>query len=85
MHRRTFLAAAIATLAGPTPMPVLAVRPQIVSVLDFGADPLGRFDSSAAFAAALATGKDVFVPTGAYCMYGAFAIDVRAARVLRSR
>lgn len=36
------------------------------NVLDFGADPTGVADSSAAFAAAVATGKSVFVPSGVY-------------------
>ena len=36
------------------------------NVLDFGADPTGATNSSAAFAAACATGKTVFVPKGTY-------------------
>lgn len=37
-----------------------------VSVADFGADPTGVLDSTAAFAAACDTGKAVFVPRGTY-------------------
>jgi hypothetical protein len=37
-----------------------------VSVLDFGADPTGLTDSSAAFIAARDTGKSIFVPKGTY-------------------
>lgn len=37
-----------------------------VSVLDFGADPSGVNDSSAAFSLAIATGRRVYVPTGRY-------------------
>ena len=39
---------------------------QIVSVLDFNADPTGVNDSSSAFANAIATGKAIYVPTGTY-------------------
>ena len=38
----------------------------IANVLDFGADPTGATDSSAAFQAAGATGKTIFVPRGIY-------------------
>jgi hypothetical protein len=38
----------------------------IANVLDFGADPTGATDSSAAFQAAGATGKTIFVPKGTY-------------------
>lgn len=38
----------------------------VANVLDFGADPTGTTNSSAAFAAACATGKTVFVPKGTY-------------------
>ena len=37
-----------------------------VSVLDFGADPTGVSDSTAAFTAALTASKTVFVPAGTY-------------------
>lgn len=39
---------------------------QTVSVLDFGADPTGVADSAAAFVAAIAAAKNVYVPTGTY-------------------
>lgn len=39
---------------------------EFVSVLDFGADATGVSDSTAAFTAALATGKRVYVPKGEY-------------------
>jgi hypothetical protein len=38
----------------------------VVSVLDFGADPTGVADSTVAFNSALATGKLVHAPTGTY-------------------
>jgi hypothetical protein len=38
----------------------------VVSVLDFGADPTGVADSTAAFNSALATGKKVYAPAGTY-------------------
>jgi len=41
-----------------------------VSVLDFGADPTAGSDSSEAFAAAVATGRPVYVPAGAYWFNG---------------
>lgn len=37
-----------------------------VNVLDYGADATGVADSSTAFAAAVATGKSIFVPKGTY-------------------
>jgi hypothetical protein len=37
-----------------------------VNVLDFGADPTGVADSTAAFAAAIATGNRVWIPNGTY-------------------
>lgn len=37
-----------------------------VNVLDFGADPTGVADSSAAFTAALATAKAIYIPVGTY-------------------
>jgi hypothetical protein len=37
-----------------------------VNILDYGADPTGVADSSAAITAALAAGKNVIVPTGTY-------------------
>jgi len=39
---------------------------EIVSVQDFGADPTGVADSTAAFTAAIATGRAVYVPVGDY-------------------
>jgi len=39
---------------------------ETVSVLDFGADPTGLADSTAAFTAALAAADNVFVPQGTY-------------------
>lgn len=38
----------------------------IANVLDYGADPTGATSSSDAFAAALATGKKVWIPKGTY-------------------
>jgi len=42
----------------------------VVSVLDFGADPTGVLDSTAAFTAALAAANQVFVPGGEYRING---------------
>lgn len=39
---------------------------EIVSVLDFGADPTGNTDSTAAFNSAIATGNKVYIPEGIY-------------------
>ena len=45
----------------------LAVRAaDVANVLDFGADPTGVADSTAAFRAALLVGKAVYVPAGTY-------------------
>jgi hypothetical protein len=41
-----------------------------VNILDYGADKTGVNDSRAAFVAALATGKDVFVPEGTFKVVG---------------
>lgn len=41
-----------------------------VNVLDYGADPTGATSSQAAFVAALATGKSVYVPAGTYLVTG---------------
>jgi hypothetical protein len=43
---------------------------QIVSVVDFGADPTGVVDSLAAFTAALAASDSVYVPDGTYVVSG---------------
>jgi hypothetical protein len=47
----------------------------IISVLDFGADPSGAADSTSAFNAAssAAAGKPVFVPVGTYAVSGAIS------------
>lgn len=39
---------------------------QVINVLDYGADPTGNTDSTAAFNSALAAGKELFVPSGTY-------------------
>lgn len=52
--------------AGAVPTNVQAKLRESVSVLDFGADPSGVTSSTTAFAAAIATGKPVFVPAGTY-------------------
>jgi hypothetical protein len=46
----------------------------VVSVLDFGADPTGVLDSTAAFTAALAAANQVFVPSGKYRINGTVTI-----------
>lgn len=42
------------------------IQGDCANVLDFGADPTGTNDSTAAFTAALATGKKVWIPNGTY-------------------
>ena len=37
-----------------------------INVLDYGADPTGVADSTAAFNSALAAGKELFAPAGTY-------------------
>jgi hypothetical protein len=46
-----------------------------VSVLDFGADPTGLVDSSAAFTAAVTASGVVFVPVGNYLINSPIALD----------
>jgi len=46
-----------------------------VSVLDFGADPTGTVDSSAAFTAAVTASGVVFVPVGNYLINSPIALD----------
>jgi polygalacturonase len=38
------------------------------NVLDFGADPTGVADSSAAFLAAMTAASNIYVPEGTYCV-----------------
>ena len=45
----------------------------VANVLDFGADPTGVADSTAAIRAAVATGHDVVLPSGAYRITGRIA------------
>lgn len=52
-----------------------------VSVLDFGADPTGAADSTAAFNAAIATGASVYVPFGTYKTDGIVTADRRLVTV----
>ena len=52
-----------------------------INVLDYGADPTGAADSATAFTAAMATGKNVFVPVGTYTTSA--TINVGAGQVLR--
>ena len=51
---------------GTTPRSAQDRAADVVNVLDFGADPTGVADSSAAINAALATGKRVYLPRGTY-------------------
>jgi hypothetical protein len=51
---------------GAIPLTVFEKIDQYVSVLDFGADPTGVANSTAAFEDALATGKAVYAPKGTY-------------------
>ena len=53
-------------IAGAVARTVNAKLQEIVSVLDFGADPTGVADSTAAFNQAIATGCRVNVPAGTY-------------------
>lgn len=52
---------------------------QTVSVIDFGADPTGTADSTAAIQAATNTGKAVCFPTGTYKMLGTVTYTGRVA------
>jgi hypothetical protein len=52
--------------------------PGPASVMDFGADPTGKTDSSAAFYQAIGTGRSVYVPAGTYRV----ALTVRTALVM---
>jgi polygalacturonase len=38
------------------------------NVLDFGADPTGVADSTAAFLAAMTAASNIYVPEGTYCV-----------------
>jgi hypothetical protein len=59
--------------------PPVQFVPHSVSVLDFGADPSGRVESSSAFdgaiAAAKASGKTVFIPAGTYQVNRHIVVD----------
>jgi hypothetical protein len=46
---------------------------EIVSVLDFGADPTGVFDSTSAIQSAINTGKRVYLPGGTYKITSTFS------------
>jgi len=48
---------------------------EIISVLDFGADSTGATSSTAAFQAALATNKTIYVPAGTYLITGALQLQ----------
>lgn len=75
-QRRGFLGAMMALVAAPnlagyqpTKLARAIAPSRYVSVLDFGADPIGRDDSRAAFQRAIAaagSGGVVNVPTGTY-------------------
>lgn len=78
--RRGFLGALLAAAAAPAlvgfqPRPVaLAIAPdRYINVLDFGADPTGREESTQAFRRALNAcrgGGAVWVPAGTYSLAG---------------
>ncbi len=55
---------------GAVVRPVPAKLAESVSVLDFGADPTGVADSTAAIQAAIATGKPLLTPEGTYLVSG---------------
>lgn len=55
-----------AQAAGGVLRTIAAKLQENVSVLDYGADATGVTDSSAAFLAAIATGRQVYVPAGTY-------------------
>jgi hypothetical protein len=52
--------------SGQTARTVAAKLGEVVSVLDFGADPTGQTNSATAIQAAINTGKSVFLPNGVY-------------------
>lgn len=71
----TFLPLAGGTMTGPLNVTATSstvarsVQNQfadVANVLDYGADPSGAADSSAAFSSALATGRNVYAPAGTY-------------------
>jgi hypothetical protein len=48
---------------------------EVVNVLDYGADATGSTSSQSAFAAALATGKTVFIPEGTFLITGSLQLQ----------
>jgi len=64
----------IANGVGAATRTIQAKLRDLVSVLDFNADPTGVVDSTAAFTAALAAANQVFVPAGKYRINGTVVI-----------
>ena len=60
--------------AGAVPTTVQAKLRELVSVTDFGADPTGVADSTAAFVAACATTGSILVPPGTYEVTGTIPV-----------
>ncbi len=83
MHRHLLVAAAICAVALPraAAAPPAAGAEGIVRVTDFGADPTGQADSTAAFRAAIAAvrscsrGATVIVPPGSYRISGTIELE----------
>jgi len=68
-------------LAGAVLRTIASKLADVVSVRDFGAVGDNVADDAAAFAAALATGKDVFVPAGTYKVTSALAMSTAYQRL----
>lgn len=77
LSRRGFLGAMLAVAAAPavagfSPTPIAAVVApgRYINVLDYGADPTGTADSTAAlqvaFNAARSSGRSVYLPSGTF-------------------
>lgn len=81
VNAATYNGGAVYTPAGTGAIPttVQAKLRQYVSVTDFGADPTGVADSTAAFLAAIgaySTQRDIYVPTGTYKITNTLALGL---------
>jgi len=62
---------------GTTPRSAYDRAADVANVLDFGADPTNATNSTAAFIAAIATNKSVYVPKGSYRITDLLALNLR--------
>ena len=51
------------------------IQGECANVLDFGADPTGVADSTAAFNAAIASNRSIFIPNGTYTVSDVGVVD----------